>query len=91
MHVASWVVMEEKKNLYRSLVRFLRDGRESLLKVERWWLEVRGKKPICMSRLNEMAILIQVSSEEAVSRILEVVRNKISESHFCAPERWMEF
>lgn len=38
-----------------------------------------------------MAILIQVSSEEEVSHMLEVVRNKISESHFCAPERWMEF
>lgn len=68
--VAPWVVAEEKQPLFCSLVGFLKDGWEGIFNAVNWLEIVWGKKPVSMRRLNELTVLIQVSSEEEVSQVL---------------------
>lgn len=49
---------------------FLKDGWEGIFNAVNWLEIVWGKKPVSMRRLNELTVLIQVSSEEEVSQVL---------------------
>lgn len=53
--------------------------------------EIWGRKPVCIRRLKERAVLIQLSSVEEADQALQVVCEKIGGLLFIDVEPWMEF
>lgn len=81
--VAPWVVVEEK-HLVCSIVGSLVGGGEGLHKIEGWVEKNWGKKPICIKRLKERSMLIQLCSAKEVNQFPWVAREKIPGSTFNA-------
>lgn len=82
MRVAPWVIAEEKKKLFCSIVGFLKGSGESFTKLEDWLDEIWGRRPVCIRRLKERTMLIQLSSAEEADQALQIVRGRIFGSPF---------
>ena len=68
VRVAPWVVKEQKKSLYNSLVGFLKSKLEGIEQIESWIQTCCGQLPINAQKLDEQVIWLQFSSSSELKR-----------------------
>lgn len=90
VRVAPWVIKEQKKSLYSSLVGFLKSKSDGLKQVESWLESCWGKMPHNMQMLDDQVVWMQVSSPGEVEEILLLAATGDFPSPFSVLQRWME-
>lgn len=70
IRVAPWVVQEQKKNLFFSLIGFLKSCSDGLQKAEKWLDRCWGKKPVQIHLLDPCVVRMQFLSEQEVEDVL---------------------
>ena len=68
--VAPWVVKEQKKSLYNSLVGFLKSKSEGIEQIESWIQKCCGQLPLIVQKLDEQVIWMQFSSSNEIEETL---------------------
>ena len=90
VRVAPWVVKEQKKSLYKSLVGFLKSESVGLEQIEQWLLTSCGQMPLNIQKLDKQVIWLQFSSSGEVEEVLFEIASRGCSSPFSLIKRWME-
>lgn len=90
VRVAPWVIKEQKKSLYSSLVGFLKSKSDGLKEVESWLECCWGKLPHNIQLLDNQVVWMQFPSLKEVEEVLFIAASRGFPSPFSVLERWME-
>eukprot|EP00268_Persea_americana_P009560 TRINITY_DN13823_c0_g2_i8.p1 TRINITY_DN13823_c0_g2~~TRINITY_DN13823_c0_g2_i8.p1 ORF type:complete len:414 (+),score=87.35 TRINITY_DN13823_c0_g2_i8:1496-2737(+) len=89
VRVAQWVVKEQKRSLFNSLVGFLK-ATVSIEQIESWIYKCCGQLPLNLQKLEEQVVWMQLSSTSEVDDFLRNIAAMGGSSPFSMIERWME-
>ena len=90
VRVAQWVVKEQKRSLFNSLVGFLKASSVSIEQIESWIYNCCGQLPLKLQKLEEQVVWLQLSSTSEVDDFLCIITAMGGSSPFSMIERWME-